>query len=58
MPWGVEDVISGWEISTDDMPPFQKMQALTDASGGMSSAEFERQGGRNLRRPPVRYGRA
>ena len=38
---GVEDVISGWEISTDDMPPFQKMQALTDASGGMSSAEFE-----------------
>ena len=37
---GVEDVISGWEISTESMPPFQKMQALTDASAGMSSAEF------------------
>ena len=37
---GVEDVISGWEISTDNMPPFQKMQALTDASAGMSAAEF------------------
>ena len=37
---GVEDVIAGWEISTDNMPPFEKMQALTDASGGMSSAEF------------------
>ena len=37
---GVEDVISGWEISTDNMPPFQKMQALTDASAGMSSADF------------------
>ena len=37
---GVEDVISGWEISTDNMPPFQKMQALTEASAGMSSAEF------------------
>ena len=37
---GVEDVISGWEISTDHMPPFQKMQALTDASASMSSAEF------------------
>ena len=37
---GVEDVIAGWEISTDNLPPFQKMQALTDASAGMSSAEF------------------
>ncbi len=37
---GVEDVISGWEISTENMPPFQKMQALTDASASMSSAEF------------------
>lgn len=37
---GVEDVIAGWEISTDDMPPFQKMQALTDASAQMSSAGF------------------
>ena len=37
---GVEDVISGWEISTDNMPPFQKMQTLIDASAGMSSAEF------------------
>ena len=37
---GVEDVISGWEISTDNMPPFQKMQALTDASASMSSAGF------------------
>jgi len=37
---GVEDVISGWEISTDNMPPFEKMIALTGASAGMSSAEF------------------
>ena len=37
---GVEDVLSGWEISTDNIPPFGKMQALTDASAGMSSAEF------------------
>ncbi len=37
---GVEDVIAGWEISTDSMPPFEKMQALTDASAGMSAAEF------------------
>ena len=37
---GVEDVISGWEISTDNMPPFQKMQALTDASAAMSSEDF------------------
>ena len=37
---GVEDVIAGWEISTDNMPPFEKMQALTDASAGMSAAEF------------------
>ena len=37
---GVEDVISGWEISTDNMPPFQKMLALTDASASMSSAGF------------------
>ena len=37
---GVEDVILGWEVSTENMPPFQKMQALTDASAGMSSAEF------------------
>ena len=37
---GVEDVLLGWEISTDDMPPFQKMMALTEASAGMSSAEF------------------
>ena len=37
---GVEDVLSGWEISTDKMPPFQKMQALTSASAQMSPAEF------------------
>ena len=37
---GVEDVISGWEISTENMPPFEKMIALTGASAGMSSAEF------------------
>lgn len=37
---GVEDVISGWEISTDNMPPFEKMMALTHASADMSSAEF------------------
>ena len=37
---GVEDVISGWEISTDSLPPFQKMQALIDASSQMSSAAF------------------
>ena len=37
---GVEDVISGWEISTDNMPPFEKMVALTGASAGMSSTEF------------------
>ena len=37
---GVEDVISGWEISTDNMPPFAKMQALTDASAAMSPGSF------------------
>ena len=37
---GVEDVLSGWEISTDAMPPFEKMQALTDASADMSADEF------------------
>ena len=37
---GVEDVLSGWEISTDNMPPFQKMQALTDASTWMTAGEF------------------
>lgn len=37
---GVEDVISGWAISTENIPPFQKMLALTDASAGMSSFEF------------------
>ncbi len=37
---GVEDVILGWEISTDNMPPFQKMQALTETSAGMSSEAF------------------
>ena len=38
---GVEDVISGWEISSENMPPFEKMIALTDASAGMSSDEFD-----------------
>ena len=37
---GVEDVISGWEISTDNMPPFEKMVALTEASAAMSPSEF------------------
>ena len=37
---GVEDVIAGWEISTDNMPPFEKMQALTDASADMSREAF------------------
>ncbi len=37
---GVEDVISGWEVSTDNMPPFQKMIALTEASAAMSSDAF------------------
>ncbi len=37
---GVEDVLSGWEISTAVMPPFEKMQALIDASTTMTSVEF------------------
>ena len=37
---GVEDAILGWPISTDDPPPFAKMQALTDASAKMSADEF------------------
>ncbi len=37
---GVEDVILGWEVSTTNMPPFQKMQQLTDASSQMSASEF------------------
>ena len=38
---GVEDVLCGWEISVEDMPPFQKMQALTDESSSMTAAQFQ-----------------
>ncbi len=37
---GVEDAVLGWEINTDNMPPFAKMQALTDASAEMSAQDF------------------
>ncbi len=37
---GVEDALSGWRVSTGDMPPLWKMQSLIDASVGMSSAQF------------------
>ena len=37
---GVEDVLRGWEISTDQMPPFERMQALTDSAPAMASPEF------------------
>ncbi len=37
---GVEDAIRGWAISTDDLPAFERMQALTEAAAAMSSAEF------------------
>ena len=37
---GVEDVIAGWEVSTENLPPFEKMIALTDASASMTSADF------------------
>ncbi len=38
---GVEDAVLGWEINADDMPAFAKMQALTDASAGMSAPDFK-----------------
>ncbi len=37
---GAEHAICGWEISTDDLPPFERMQALTDASATMTAGEF------------------
>ena len=37
---GVEDALTGWEITAEQLPPFGKMQALTDASPSMTSAQF------------------
>lgn len=37
---GVEDVLAGWEISVENIPPFEKMQALTDASSSMTAEQF------------------
>lgn len=37
---GVEDVLAGWAPSVKDVPPFQKMQDLTDASAAMSASQF------------------
>ena len=37
---GVEDTLTGWEASTENPPPFEKMVALTEAAPAMSAAGF------------------
>lgn len=39
---GVEDALSGWEISVRNPPPFEKAQAFTAAASHVSATEFAR----------------
>lgn len=37
---GVEEAMTGWEVSAESLPPFEKMLALTEAAPAMSAPEF------------------
>ncbi len=37
---GVEEALTGWEVTAESLPPFEKMLALTEAAPAMSAPEF------------------